>query len=107
LATTRGDQQARAELLGKLLQAAGQNPYMLRHGTGRAGYHLILLKLKQEAREALAQASGAPIPGVRVGGMTFVALPLEKDARAGQVPAQRYNAETGTWTATIAISRFR
>ena len=103
----KGDQQSRAELLGKLLGAAGFQPYMLRHGTGRDTYYLILLRLKDDEGKALDDALGEPAPRVKVGPMQMVALPVEAKAKIGAVEAKYYNAEQQSWTASMAVARFK
>ena len=103
----KGDQQSRAELLGKLLLAVDIQPYMLRHGSGRELYFLVLLRLNDAERQALGEAAGAPVNPIKVGGMQLVALPLEPNAAIGAVAAVYHNAETQQWTGSITVSRFR
>ncbi len=78
---------------------------MLRHGTGRDVWHVVLLKVTDADVQAYAKVLGAVPPTVKAGPFRYLALPLEKDAAPGKVDEVYYSAE-GRWTATIAISRF-
>ncbi len=105
LSAKQGDQQARAELLGHLLNASGFQAFILQHGTGREVYHLILLRLDEAGVTALGEAVGRPLTPVRVGPVSAIALPLEPGAEIGAVAADYYNPENGRWTASIAFRR--
>jgi hypothetical protein len=107
LSAKQGDQQSRAELLGHMLNAAGFQSFMVRHGTGRNVYHLIVLRLDEEASQVLARALDRSLAPVRIGPATVVTLPLEPDAEIGTVGASYYDADTGRWTASIAFRRLR
>lgn len=103
----KGDQQSRAELLGKLLLAVDVQPYMLRHGSERDIYYLVLLRLNDADHKALETTVGAPVNRIKVGGIQMVPLPLETNAVIGVVDAKYYNAEKQQWTGSITVSRFR
>lgn len=90
-----------------MLQTAGFQPYMLRHGSERNIYYLVLLRLNEADSKALDDALGAPAPKVKVGPMNMVALPLEPGAKIGAVDAKYYNAEQHSWTASMAVSRYQ
>jgi hypothetical protein len=107
LSAKQGDQQSRAELLGHMLNAAGFQPFILRHGTRRDEYHLIVLRLDDDAIQALAKELGRPLETVRVGTVSAIALPLEPEAGIGTVAPAYYDAENGRWTASIAFRRLR
>jgi hypothetical protein len=106
LGDRKGDQQARAELLAGMLASVGRSPSLLRHGTGREAWHLVLLKVTDADVQAYAKVLGASPPTVKAGPFRYLALPLEKDAAPGQVDAKYYSASEGRWTGTIAIQRF-
>jgi hypothetical protein len=102
-----GDQQARAELLGKLLIAAGEKPYLLKHGEERAAYYLMLVPVKDdEAAEWTKTAGSAPVL-IAFGPLKMTPLPLEKDQKAGSIEKRFYDPATAAWTATTAVMRFK
>lgn len=90
-----------------MLLATGVQPYLLRHGSERDAYHLVLLRLNEADGKALDDALGAPATRVKVGPVQFVALPLEPGAKIGAVDAKYYNAEKQSWTASLATSPYR
>ena len=103
----KGDQQTRTRLLGKLLIAIGEKPYLLRHGTGDSPCFLILLPNPGAITEALTRGKGAKPGAIRVANHDFVALPIEEGAQIGVVDEERYDPDRRVWTASIAVSRFR
>lgn len=107
LSAKQGDQQARAELLGHMLIASELQPFILRHGTGRDEYYLIMLRLDEAATNELAEALGRSLTPVRVGAVSAIALPLEANAEIGTVASTYYDAENGRWTSSIAFRRLR
>ena len=80
---------------------------MLRHGTGRNEYHLIVLRLDEATIEELSQELGQSLEPVRIGAITGIALPLEPNAEIGSVAPAYYDAEAERWTASIAFRRLR
>jgi hypothetical protein len=106
LGDKKGDQQARAELLGKLLAAIGEKPYMLCHGTGRNAHYLLLLRVPDVDVNKLSAAAGKNIMPVHANDGVFVALSLERGATVGTFGKQ-YNAEKKTWTDAIAVTPFK
>ena len=90
-----------------MLNASGFQPFILRHGTRREEYHLILLRLDEAEIQALAEELGHPLETVRIGTISAIALPLETSARIGTVAPTYYDAENGRWTASIAFRRLR
>ena len=107
LSAKQGDQQSRAELLGHMLNASGFQPFILRHGTGRNEYHLIILRMDETALEGLSQELDRPLETIRIGTVTGLALPLEPNANIGTIAPEYYDRETGRWTASIAFRRLR
>ena len=103
----KGDQQSRAELLGKMLDAIGEKPFLLRHGTARDTYCLILLKYDAALDADLAKATGAKPQPVKVGAGTFLACPLEAKAEVGGVDAKYYEVAAERWTAGITAMPFK
>ena len=90
-----------------MLIAVEQKPYILRHGTGRSEYFLIVLRLDEAATKELAEALGQPLTPIRIGAVSGIVFPLEPDTEIGTVPSKYYNAETGRWTSSIALRRLR
>jgi hypothetical protein len=107
LGTKSGDQQARAELLGKLLIAAGEKPLMACHGAGKEAYYLVLVQVTPEEVKELAEKSGKDPTVIRQGSFDLVALPLEPEQRPGAVAANLYDAKTGKWTKSTVITPFK
>ncbi len=101
----RGDQQSRAELLGLLLKAAGFEPYMVRHGSGRNQHHLVVLRLDEAETRALSEAVGTTLSPIAVGAVQVIPLPLEANSALGKVGDALYNAKQGRWTSSVAITR--
>ncbi len=80
---------------------------MLSHGTGKDAYYLIMLKLSDKEIEEFASFSGNKPVVVKMGGICFVPLQLEKGSKPGSIPASLYKVESGTWTGTTALRSFR
>ena len=106
LGTKSGDQQARTELLGKLLNAAGEPAYFLTHGTDRTSTCLILVRATDEEVKQWADTLKPAPQAIRMGPLQLVPLPLERGAALGTVDAKLYDPQNG-WTATVAVMRFR
>ncbi|MBM4157014.1 MAG: hypothetical protein FJ221_18615 [Lentisphaerae bacterium] len=102
----KGDQQARAELLAEMLSSIGRKPSLLRYGTGREVWYLVLLKATDAELQAYAKVLGAAPPTVKAGPFRYLALSVEKDAAPGQVDAKYYDAAASRWTGTVAIQRY-
>jgi hypothetical protein len=107
LGSKNGDQQSRAELLGRLLIAVGDKPYMLQHGTERECRNLILLRMADDEVAALCAATGKDPVMVKVGSAGFIPLPLEADMAPGQIPQQLYDAGQQRWNGTVAVMRYK
>ena len=88
-----------------MLSSIGRKPSMLRHGTGREAWYLVVLKVTDADMQAYTKVLGAAPPTVKVGPFRYLALPLEKDAVPGKVD-EKYCSAEGRWTSTIAVSRF-
>jgi len=106
LGTGEGDQQSRAELLGKLLLALDEKPYMLRHGTGRSAYHLVMVELSEDEAGELGARPGKPKP-VRFGKRRMLPLQIEKGLEIGEIQGKLYDPDPGRWTGSIALMRFK
>jgi hypothetical protein len=102
-----GDQQARTELLGALLMAAGEKPYILSHGSDRETYYIIMMKMPDDEIKSLESASGIKPTVIKMAGNNFVPLQLEADMKPGSVSETLYNSETGAWTATTALRSYK
>jgi len=107
LGAKSGDQQARAELLGKLLLAAGEKPYILRHGTGRKTYHLIMLRVVEDELEQVAALDGGRPTVVRMGPYRFIPLSLEAGGKIGGIVDRVYNTDESRWTGSVALMPYR
>jgi hypothetical protein len=106
LGEASGDQQARAELLGKLLLAIGEKPYLLKHGEKQAVYYLVMVPVKdEEAPEWTKTLGGAP-QVITFGPLKLMSLQLEKDVKPGSIEKRLYDPAVG-WSATIAVMRFK
>ena len=102
-----GDQQARAELLGKLLIAIGEQPCLLKHGEGQAAYYLVMVPVKDAEVPEWAKILGAAPQVIPFGPLRLMPLPLEKDLPAGSLEKRLYDPTAGGWSATIAVMRFK
>lgn len=107
LGAKKGDQQSRTELLGKLLVAAGDKPYILRHGAGRQCHHVILVSLSDEEVAELKADTGQTPSVVRVGPRQMVPVQLEAGSPVGKIEKRLYNPEKGRWSGSIAVMRFK
>lgn len=107
MADKKGDQQSRIELLGKLLIAAGEKPYMLSHGTDKETYYVILLKMNDKEIGEFESSSGTKPTAIKMAGFSFVPLQLESDLKAGEISSKLYNPENSQWTATTAIRCYK
>ena len=101
----KGDPQAKAELLGKLLLAAGEKPYMLRHGTGRTAQFLTMVTVSDAEAESLADLTGKKPTVITFGKMSLMPLQLDSGSVAGQVSGKLYDPAKSRWTSTIALTR--
>ena len=106
LSKKSGDQQARAELLGKLLLAGGDKPYLLKHGLDRDANHLVLVPVSEEEAKQWAGPLKAPPTVITMGALKLMPLPLEAGAAIGSIEKRLYDAANG-WTATIAVARLK
>ncbi|MEI6970627.1 MAG: hypothetical protein WCL44_03840 [bacterium] len=107
LSNKSGDQKSRAELLGKLLVAAGEKPYILTHGTDRSAYFLVLAAVTEdEVKSWTSSLTNAPTI-IALGPVRALPLQLEKDSPIGTISKRLYDTGGGGWTATIAITRFK
>ena len=102
-----GDQQARAELLGKLLIAIGEKPYLLKHGEKQTIYYLIMVPVKDEEAPEWTKTLGMAPQVIPIGPLKLIALPLENGLKAGSLEKRLYDPAGGGWSATIAIMRFK
>ena len=102
-----GDQQARAELLGKLMIAIGERPYLLKHGEDKAAYYLVMVPVKDAEVPELTGALGAAPQIIPFGPLKLMPLPLEKELKAGSLEKRLYDPAAGGWSATIAVMRFK
>lgn len=103
----KGDQQSRAELLGELLNAAGERPFIVTHGSEENVYHVILVGATDEEIRAVKVRTLAVPMAVSVSKLKFIALPLEKDAKAGQIDKRYYDPDKSAWTVTVSVFRYR
>ncbi|MDD5677442.1 MAG: hypothetical protein PHW60_05545 [Kiritimatiellae bacterium] len=102
-----GDQQARAELLAKLLVASGERPYLLKHGEGKTTYQLIMVPMKDEELPEWTKTLGSTPLVIPFGPLKLMPLPLEKNLKAGSLEKRLYDPAAGGWSATIAVMRFK
>lgn len=107
LAAKEGDQQSRAELLGKLLSAAGEKTYILRHGADKTATHLIMASVTNAEASELQRKTRKPPVVVSLGKLTLVPLQLEPELAPGQVQDRLYKPDKGRWTASIALMPLR
>ena len=107
MSNKNGDQQARAELLGKLLVAAGEKVYMLKHGSDKDTYFMVMVPVPEaEAVEWAKSLKSKPII-INMGKLKLAPLPLEEKAVMGSVGKTLYDPDTGGWTSTVALMRFK
>lgn len=102
-----GDQQSRVELLGKLLSAAGDKPYILRHGTDKESVYMVLLDLSDEEVAQLENKTGQKPTVIRLGKYNMIPMQLEAGNKPGDIDKQYYDIDMKRWTATIALMRFK
>lgn len=97
-----GDRQARAEALMLLLEAAGEQPHRLVHGTGRTVWHAAVLRLD----DGLAADPALAARAVRIGRTRWLVLVPDPGLEPGGIPAALRDAATARWTDSIALDRF-
>ena len=102
-----GDHQARVEVLGKLLIAVGEKPFLLQYGTGRESYYMVMLQLSPEDIEQLAKQTGKKAILVSLGKMKLVPLQLEKDLSPGEIEKKFYDPAKEHWTGTIELTQYK
>jgi hypothetical protein len=103
----KGDYLARLELLGKLLCAVDEKPYILIHGIGKEEQGLILLRLKTNELAECNSAIGHELKTISVGKNKFVPLSLKPGTKAGTVDKALYDHDKKRWTASIRLSRYK
>ncbi|HIJ58078.1 MAG TPA: hypothetical protein HPP41_00215 [Deltaproteobacteria bacterium] len=102
-----GDQQARVEVLGKLLIAVGEKPFLLRYGTGKESYYMVMLRLSPEDIERLAKQTGKKTTLVSFGKMKLLPLQLEKNLSPGEIEKKFYDPAEEHWTGTIELTQYK
>lgn len=102
-----GDQQARVEVLGKLLIAAGEKPFLLQYGTGKESYYMVMLQLSPEDTEQLAKQTGKSATLVSFDKMKLLPLQVEKDLSPGEIEKKFYDPAEKHWTGTIELTRYK
>ena len=103
----KGDQQARAELLGKLLIAIEQKPYLIKHGTGTEAYFMIALPVTDAEVKTWTEALKAAPTVISMGPLKLVTLQLEQGSAVGTVDKKYYDPADGGWTDTVSVMRFK
>ena len=101
-----GDQQARAEVLGKLISGIGDKSYMLQYGTGRGAYHLVLVHVSDAEIEQVAGLIGKDPVVIKMGRRSMLPLQLEEGMRPGEIEGRLYDASAKRWTGTISVTRY-
>ena len=107
LSNKNGDQQARAELLGKLLAAAGEKPYMLKHGSGKELYYMVMVPVSDDEAAEWNKGLKSKVTLISLGKLKLAPLQLEEKAEIGSVEKQLYDPDASGWTSTIALMRFK
>ena len=102
-----GDHQARVEVLGKLLIAVGEKPFLLQYGTGRESYYMLMLQLSPEDIEQLAKRTGKKTTLVSFGKMKLLPFQLEKDLSPGEIEKKFYDPAGKHWTGTIELTSYK
>ncbi len=80
---------------------------MVRHGSGRNQYFLVVVRLDEADTKALGDAVGKPLSPIAVGAVNVIPLPLEANAAIGTIGETYYNAEQGRWTSSVAITSIK
>lgn len=106
LGEKKGDQQARAELLGMLLIEAGEAPFWTQVAIGKDRYCLLLIRVIAKDQEFLKSFPGGAPKTIKVGADEFLPLSLEPGAKIGDLPEAVYDAATGRWKASMSLTRF-
>ena len=107
LSNKSGDQQARAELLGKLLVTSGEKVYMLKHGSGKEIYYMVMVPVSDEEAAEWAKTLKAKPEVINMGKLKLVPLQLEAKAEIGSIDKKLYDPDTGGWTSTAGLMRFK
>ena len=104
LSSKEGDEQARAELLGKLLADEGEKPYLLMHGAGRTTRCLILAPV---STEEIGVLKSGPLDPTIITFANKILLPLQLKGRepVGFVDPALYDLETRRWTKKVSLQQ--
>jgi len=105
LSKKKGDQQSRAELLGKLLVAAGEKAYIVQHGKGEGLYFLVMVPVTDDEVKQWTESLKSAPTVITVDSLKLMPLQLEKDAAVGSIDAAHYDpAEGKGWTAAVTVA---
>lgn len=107
LSNKSGDQQARAELLGKFLAVTGEKAYMLKHGSDRATYFMIMIPVSDDEAAEWSKTLKIKPEVISMGKLKLVPLQLEAKAELGTIDKKLYDLDTGGWTSTVGLMRFK
>lgn len=86
-----------------LLLAMGEQPFRLVHGSGRDEWHIALLEMDEVLSAIPALAEHA----VRIGRRSWLVLVPQKGFVLGQLPETLRDAETGQWSSSVSVQRYR
>jgi len=89
------------------LLAGGETPYLLKHGTGRDTYFLILVPVTDDEAKQWAGVLPAAPTVIKMGTRKLMPLQLEEGVAAGCIQSQLYDASAGGWSATVSVARFK
>jgi len=106
LSLKKGDQQSRAELLAKMLQAGGEKSYMLKIDSGKTPYFIVMLKANESELEIFKSKTGSELTMINFGKLGFIPLQPVKEMLAGQIGKEYYDPTEKKWTRTVVLSPF-
>lgn len=90
-----------------MLNAIGEEPYILTHGTDRDAASIILVMVSVEEEADLKKKTAADPVVIKIANKRFIALPLESGAAAGFIDQKYFDSVKNRWTSTIALARYR
>ena len=101
----KGDLQARAELLTKLLTVGGEQPLLLKIGAGMSAPIIVMVPTSDTDQAALATVAGSTPVTIPYNGGMYVPLDLRGELSIGSIDDGVYDPATKAWAAeTIPLT---
>ncbi len=80
---------------------------MLKHGSDKELYFLVMISVSDEEAAEWSKTLKAKPTVISMGKLKLTPLQLEAKAEIGSVDSKLYDPETGSWTSTAGLMRFK